>query len=118
MTTLLLLVPMALVALLQLVATIGMPGEARAHNLEIPAYLLSWILYAVGFIGAVASIALARGPLALVVPLVVVTAAAVVAGPLVWGHAIGEFHLAHHLVRAVLLVVVLVFYFWYVALHR
>ncbi|GGF44965.1 hypothetical protein GCM10010922_20830 [Microbacterium sorbitolivorans] len=118
MITLLLLIPMALVALLQLVAAIGIPGEARAHDLELPAYLASWTLYAVGFLGAVASVVLARGPLTLVVPLVAVTAAAVVAGPLVWGHAIGEFHLAHHLVRAALLVVVLVFYFWYVALHR
>jgi len=118
MITFLLLIPMALVALAQLIALIGMPGEASTRALELAQYLPAWILYAVGLIGAVASIVLVRGSLTVSITFVTVTAAAVMGGPLLWGHAIGEFHLSHHLVRAALLAVVIVLYFWYAALHR
>ena len=56
--------------------------------------------------------------IALVIPLVIATAITVMAGPFLWGHAIGEFHLSHHIVRAILLAAAIVLYFCYVALHR
>ena len=63
--------------------------------------------------GAGSSVAavLTSGPVLVAVS--VVTVIAVMAGPLLWGHAVGEFHLSHHLVRAVLLAGVFVLYWLY-----
>ncbi|PMC76174.1 MULTISPECIES: hypothetical protein [unclassified Brachybacterium] len=42
----------------------------------------------------------------------------VILGPLLWGHAIGQFTISHHLGRALLLAPALVLYCWHVSAHR
>jgi hypothetical protein len=132
MTALLLLLPLALLVITQVIALLGMPGEALVHDLATAHWALPWALYAAGAAGGIACLALAliprpagdHSPLLdpttppALVTISLVTAATVVAGPLTWGRVIGEFHLPHHLVRGVLLAIVLVLYWRYVAVHR
>lgn len=132
MTALLLLVPLVIVVITQILALVGMPGEAHLRDLALARWALPWALSAIGAVGGAACVALALVPRSsadralhvdvtappVLLGLSLVTAAAVVAGPLAWGRAVGEFHLSHHLVRGLLLIVVLVLYWRYVAVHR
>ena len=125
------LVPLFLLTLSQIIAAFGIAGEASSRGIGVEAYRLPQFLYALAALGGLAGIVQAvvmrnpgngRTPVWASTPAVVavslVTVVAAMAGPLLWGHVAGDFHLAHHLVRAALLAVVFVFYWWYVAANR
>ena len=59
-----------------------------------------------------------EGPRTPLIALAVLSGLLVCAAPLLWGRTIGEFHLSHHVVRALVTTACLVLYSWYVASHR
>lgn len=114
---LLLLVPWAVLVLVQLLSLVALarelPGRPRTGASTVAT---------VGFAVAAVAVAVALG-LALrpgwgagVVAVVGLLAAA--GAPLAWSRVTGELRPSHHLVRATFLLVCAVFYFWYVAAHR
>ena len=127
-----LLVPMLLLSVTRLIALLGMPGEAQAHGLRRRQFMTAEAAYLVGFIGATCALVqglllrhVGESALSLIMTssgmlavTSLITVAAVVAGPLVWGHMIREFHPSHHVVRAILLATVEVLYWIYVSLNR
>ena len=110
----LLLAPFALLALSQLLALLALAQAAPA------------VVYAAAALLSVSAVVLAAlparaagpAPRELLIALAVLAGVLVCAAPLLWGRAIGEFHLAHHLVRGALVGLCLVLYSWYVASHR
>lgn len=118
LAALLRLLPWSLVVVSQLLALVAMRGELASRGLRashvwpsLVGYLLAAVLGVPSLVGAV------RGwPSALA--LAIVAALCVSGAPLLWGRAIGEFHLSHHLIRLAIVVVALVLYWWHVALHR
>lgn len=127
-----LLVPMLLLSVSQLIALLGMPGEAQGHGLRYLHLMTAEAAYLVGFLGATSS--LVQGILlrnvgesalssimtssGMLTVTSLITVVAVVSGPLVWGHMIREFHPSHHVIRAILLTTVEVLYWIYVSLNR
>ncbi|GAB3810593.1 hypothetical protein GCM10028820_00380 [Tessaracoccus terricola] len=124
--TVLLLVPFVLAAVAQVLALIVLPGEGRDHGLSTAIAAIPTLLYALAAVACGAAVAVAAhsqfssggARAGWRVALAVVAAVLVCAGPLLWGRAIGEFHLSHHLVRAGLMVLALVLYCWHVSLNR
>lgn len=122
----LLLLPFVLVSLSQLLALVAFAQaaptvEAGGAALGVP--LLAYAAAALLSIGATALAAspsrfFAAGPREPLIALAVLAGVMICAAPLLWGRTIGEFHLGHHLVRAVVVAGSLVLYSWYVASHR
>ena len=124
--TLLLLVPWLALTVLQVPALVGLRGEATARDLTLGQVALPASVFAAAFVLAASALALAlvdrRGsvelPLVVLVVPAVLAALAICAAPLLWGRAIDEFHLAHHMVRGGVVAGSLVLYFLHVAAHR
>ena len=122
----LLLAPFALLALSQLLALLALAQAAPASGRAPTALAAPAVVYAAAALLSVSAVVLAAlparaagpAPRELLIALAVLAGVLVCAAPLLWGRAIGEFHLAHHLVRGALVGLCLVLYSWYVASHR
>lgn len=122
----LLLAPYALLALSQLLALVALAKAAPAMGLGLPALAVPALVYLAAALLSLAAFALAvaperlgpPGPKEPLIALAVLSGLLVCAAPLLWGRTIGEFHLSHHVVRALVTTACLVLYFWYVASHR
>ena len=122
----LLLAPYALLALSQLLALVALAQAAPGTGLGVAALAPPAVAYTAAALLSVSSVLIAvaparfgePGPKAPLITLAVLAGVLVCAAPLLWGRTIGEFHLSHHLVRAVVVAAGLVLYSWYVAAHR
>jgi hypothetical protein len=122
----LLLPPFALLALSQLLALVALAQAAPATGLGLPALAVPSVVYLAASLLSLSALVLAAlparvgdpGPRAPLIALAVLAGLLVCAAPLLWGRTIGEFHLSHHLVRALVTTACLVLYSWYVASHR
>lgn len=122
----LLLAPFALLALSQLLALVAVAQAAPTSGaagaaLGVP--LVAYTAAALLSIGAASLAAVparfsAPGPREPLIALALLAGVLICAAPLLWGRTIGEFHLSHHLVRAMVVTGSLVLYSWYVASHR
>lgn len=122
------LLPFVLLTLMQLLALVAMRNGLQQSTVSLAAAWTSVMAYVSGAVLCIASLGLAllprvreavAGPgTALALTLAVGAGALVMLGPLLWGHALGEFTLSHHLVRALLVAPTVVLYCWYVTADR
>lgn len=115
---LLLLLPLLLMFVANAIAAVGAPGEARALGRSFISVAGSWTCY-------VAAAAASLGALVLLVRhqgsgfwFAVLAGILTSAAPLLWGRATEQFTASHHLVRAVLVIVVVVLCWFHVAVDR
>lgn len=108
---------LALVAFVQAAPTAGVSGAAL--GVPLLAFTAAALLsIGAAFLAAVPARFSEPGPREPLIALAVLAGVLICAAPLLWGRTIGEFHLSHHLVRAVVVAGSLVLYSWYVASHR
>ncbi|MGO1225703.1 MULTISPECIES: hypothetical protein [unclassified Brachybacterium] len=128
MMMLLALVPFTLLTLMQLLALVALRSGLQEGVVSLAAAWPSVLAYVLAALLCCTALGLALGLGAwgnggdhsrvLALTLGVGAGALVVLGPLLWGHAAGEFTLSHHLVRALLVAPAVVLYCWYVSAHR
>lgn len=118
--TLLRVAPLALAALLQLATSYLSTQQAREVGASQPLAGISGGLYALSGIAAGAAVICyfcGLGSRACFVAALVAGIFAM-AGPLIWGCSISEFHLSHHLVRLCVVSVVVGLFCWHVTSYR
>lgn len=137
MMMLLALVPFLLLTLMQLLALVALRAGLQQPDLSpvaplwpaMATFVAGAVLCCAALVLALTLAARATGPgtagaaatgtgAALALVLGVTAGALVFLGPLLWGHATGEFTLSHHLVRALLVAPTIVLYCWYVTADR
>lgn len=127
------LIPFILLTLMQLLALVALHSGLQQQDFSpvaplwpaLTAYIAGATLCCAALILALALAAQRKGPgaatdtgVALALVLGVTAGALVVLGPLLWGHATGEFTISHHLLRALLVAPTIVLYCWYVTADR
>lgn len=125
------IVPFALLTLLQLLALVALRSGLQQDLSRVAPLWPAVTTYVSGAVLCCAALGLAlvltarakdsgpaTDPIALALTLGVAAGALAILGPLLWGHATGQFTISHHLVRALLVAPTIVLYCWYVIADR